>query len=90
MIRTSLLAFTLCLLPLGGCQGTQDSGTSTVSPGMVNTKCPQSGGALREGCPTSTWDGETIGFCCPGCKSNFDRKSDADKDAQLAAIIQAG
>ena len=89
MSKSLILAATLSLVALTGCQGTQTATESSVSPGMVNARCPQSGGPLREGCPTSSWDGETIGFCCPGCKAGFDRKTDAAKNAQLAAIKSA-
>ena len=90
MTKSIVLAAALSLIALTGCQGSQAVSQSSASPGMVNAKCPQSGGPLREGCPTSDWDGETIGFCCPGCKSNFDRRTDADKDAQLAAMKSVG
>ena len=89
MTKLIVLAATLSLVALTGCQGSQTATESAVSPGMVNARCPQSGGPLREGCPTSSWDGETIGFCCPGCKANFDRKTDDVKDAQLAAMKSA-
>ena len=44
--------------------------------GPVNTTCPMSGKAVKEGV-TSQFNGKTIGFCCTNCKAKFD--SDPEK-----------
>ena len=72
---------TLCSL---GCESTQKHDhASTVSPGIVNDACPISSRPLPEGCPTSTWDGTTLGFCCNGCKTRFDSQTSEEKTAEV-------
>ena len=68
-----------------GCDSAQkqDQTASAVSPGMVNDACPISSKPLKTGCPTSTWDGVTLGFCCNGCKKRFDSMDVAQKNAEV-------
>lgn len=53
-----------------------------------NTKCPITGGALGSNGVvkrlTRDYKGLKIGFCCDGCPQEWDRMSDADKDAKLS------
>lgn len=93
MFKCSLMISGIALSILAGCSTPQTSDTTTssnVSPGMVNSTCPMSGKPLNDGCKTSDWNGDTVGFCGSGCKANFDSKSDADKDAQVAEMKNAG
>lgn len=45
------------------------SGIAVAGP--VNTTCPMSGKAVKEGV-TSQFNGKTVGFCCTNCKAKFD------------------
>ena len=92
MLKSTLIASALTFFVMAGCQNSEPTAktASAVSPGMVNSTCPMSGKALKEGCPTTTWDGETIGFCGPGCKASFDGQTPAEKDAEVAEMKNAG
>lgn len=50
----------------------------------VNTKCPVSGEEVKAGGATVSYNGQTVGFCCPGCIGKFNAMSDADKAAALS------
>lgn len=78
------LAFTLAVgtLALVGCSSTEKA-PSTAAPGMINSKCPYSGGPANADV-TSDIDRGKLGFCCAGCKSKFD-KADAKTKADLVA-----
>ncbi|MFO0835306.1 MAG: hypothetical protein U0638_10065 [Phycisphaerales bacterium] len=49
----------------------------------VNTKCPVSGEPIKAGGPTVSFNGQTVGLCCPGCTGKFNAMSDADKAAAV-------
>ena len=67
-----------------GCESTQKQDqSSSASPGMVNDACPISSKPLAAGCPTTTWDGVTLGFCCNGCKTRFEGQSAEAKTAEV-------
>ena len=68
-----------------GCDSAQkqDQTASATSPGMVNDACPMTSKTLKAGCPTTTWDGVTLGFCCNGCKSAFEAQTPAQKNAEV-------
>ena len=40
--------------------------------------------------PTAEWKGQKVGFCCKGCLPDWDKKTEAEKDAALAAAIAKG
>ncbi len=53
----------------------------------VNTKCPISGKAIEmmdrpKDC-TRMYKGMKVGFCCPNCPPEWDKLTDAEKDAKL-------
>lgn len=50
----------------------------------VNTKCPVSGEALPPNAKTVSFNGQSVGLCCPGCEGKFSAMSDADKAAAVA------
>lgn len=60
----------------------------TTKIAVVNAKCPITGGALSpDGVVenlTRDHKGRKIGFCCDGCPEEWDKLTDADKDAELA------
>ena len=84
----NVLAFTLAAsaLALVGCSSTEKTATTPAAPGMINSKCPYSGGPANAAM-TSDVSGGKIGFCCAGCKGKFD-KSDAKAQADLVAKVK--
>ncbi|MCC6678449.1 MAG: hypothetical protein IT436_15045 [Phycisphaerales bacterium] len=50
----------------------------------VNDRCPIQGEEVDPEAPARMWRGQAIGFCCPGCETEWDAKPDAEKDAFLA------
>jgi hypothetical protein len=59
------------------------SAASAESASVVNANCPMSGDPVKEG-SAAEFNGETIGFCCNDCISDWDGKSDEEKTAALA------
>jgi hypothetical protein len=68
------------LLALAGCATTEKA---DVSMGAVNDVCPMSGRPVDPNGPTVEYHGKTVGFCCGGCVSPWDKMSDAEKNAFL-------
>lgn len=60
--------------------------TATAEPGAetVNAICPIMGGKVTSEGGNTEWKGQKIGFCCPGCESEWDALSDSEKSAKLA------
>jgi hypothetical protein len=69
---------------LAGCQSGPKS-TDTASPGMINDGCPFSGEPVSDGAPTAAWNGNTVGFCCPGCTKRWNGWSDEQKNGFVSA-----
>ena len=71
-------------------EATSETGSET--PETVSTdnrNCPIMGHAVTADGGTVTWNGKTIGFCCDGCKPEFEKLSDEDKTAKLAEADKA-
>ena len=86
VLSCTLVAATLALV---GCSSTTTTSTPAApaaAPGMINSKCPYSGGPANAAM-TSDVSGGKIGFCCAGCKGKFD-KSDAKAQADLVAKVK--
>lgn len=81
----NVLAFTLAAsaLVLVGCSSTEKAATTPAAPGMINSKCPYSGGPANADV-TSDVEGGKLGFCCAGCKGKFD-KADAKTKSDMVA-----
>lgn len=80
MKKVAVVLFSAAVLSLAACNSAEKT---TAAPGMVNSKCPYSGGAASDKM-TSQFEGKTIGFCCAGCKAKFDA-ADAKVKAEMAA-----
>ncbi len=52
----------------------------------VNTKCPVSGEALPADAKTVSFNGQSVGLCCPGCEGKFEAMG---ADAKSAALAKA-
>ena len=63
------------------------TGASAAPVGFANTKCPIMGSPINpskvtEGL-TRVYNGKKVAFCCGGCPGQWDKLSDAQKDARL-------
>ena len=56
---------------------------------IVNARCPIMGGNPVAAL-TRDYNGQKIGFCCSGCPAQWDKLTDAEKDAKLAKAMAAG
>ncbi|MDX2131470.1 MAG: hypothetical protein SFY69_05420 [Planctomycetota bacterium] len=81
-----LFVLSLALLPLAGCASTasKSGSQSRASAGMVNSKCPMVPDHPIKPGVTTTYKGNTVGFCCNGCIPEWNSLSDAQRDALLA------
>ena len=55
----------------------------------INNLCPVLKNEVPAGATTLTWNGHTIGFCCPGCDTKFNSWSDEKKQAFVDPFIKA-
>jgi hypothetical protein len=66
----------------------KEAASATAAPaGFANTKCPIMGSSINpskvtEGL-TRVYKGKKIAFCCGGCPAQWDKLTDAQKDAKL-------
>ncbi|MBG80421.1 MAG: hypothetical protein CMJ39_06915 [Phycisphaerae bacterium] len=59
--------------------------TSTqASLGIMNDTCPMSGRPVNNESPSASWNGQSVGFCCGGCKNRFEAADDNGKSEMLA------
>ena len=58
---------------------------------IVNVRCPMMGNKINPATVTKdltrTHKGEKVAFCCAACPVQWDKLSDADKDAKLAKVL---
>jgi len=62
-------------------QSTEKSGDAGVSMGVINETCPMTGDPIDESVAAAEYNGQKIGFCCPGCPEQWAAMSDAEKQA---------
>lgn len=80
---------------LAGCQNNQktepaassdgDANVRMVSSNYVNTKCPMMGSPISGERTTVAYNGQRVGFCCPGCAGKWESLTDAQKAEKFAA-----
>lgn len=90
-----VLAATVGLLV--ACQATPSSTTQPetraaadaggVAMSAINDKCPVRGGDVPADAATVEYRGYRVGFCCPGCISQWEAKSAAEKDQFIARYL---
>ncbi len=82
-MRFGVTLFTLfvALMVFNGCSQS-DTSTSVAEP--VNTHCPIMGHEVADDGGSTTWNGQTIAFCCEGCLPTWNELSDDDKTSKLA------
>lgn len=77
----------IALIALAGCQCDAcavDSDDDASPAIFVNDTCPIGGEAVEADGGKAEYKGNTVGFCCPGCKGGWEDMSEADKDAFIA------
>lgn len=85
------LLFCACL----GCQG-EPPAEPEVEEMVVavpdNTICPIMGGPVKASPKTATvtWQGKTIGFCCPPCEPKWNKLTDTERAEHLAQAEAKG
>lgn len=80
-----LVVFFACIIGVAVLAGCSPTNSSTAATAPVNTLCPIMGHEVAANGGSTTWNGQTIGFCCEGCLPKWDKLSDEDKAAKLAA-----
>lgn len=55
---------------------------------LANDKCPITKAELKDGSPTSKFEGQTVGFCCTNCQSKFNNMKTLEKRSKLSAVAQ--
>lgn len=89
-------AVVVALAGLAGCQQAPKAdaagggGTEAkVAAGKpVNAKCAIMHESRVNPNITAEWKGQTVGFCCGGCKGKWARLSEAEKAEELAESMQ--
>jgi len=82
------LATTIEGLRLTDASGTGGKGSTTASK-PINDVCPILDNPIPANAPTVEWSGHTIGFCCPGCDTDFLAWPDEKKQAFVARFVSA-
>ena len=94
----SVVLIVVFAVGLIGCQKPADTGNgggATTKPAAtvatVNAKCPMMGNKFNSAkvAPelVRDFDGKKVGFCCAMCLPKWDKLSDDDKKAKLAAAM---
>ena len=101
-MKTTTILATLALACAftGGCATTdadaahrEEEKCGEVKPGVitsVNSMCvimPED--PVNPAMETAEWKGQKVGFCCKGCVPRWNKMSDQQKDAALAAVTKA-
>lgn len=66
-----------------------DSGGETVVVAAVNEVCPIMEKAVTDNGGRTEYEGQTVGFCCPGCIKKWDALSADEKKTKLASSMKA-
>jgi hypothetical protein len=74
-----------------GAAATPTNGQASAAPvAFVNTKCPIMGGAIDPAkvpeSLTRVYKDQKVAFCCGMCPGQWDKLTDAQKDAKLQAV----
>ena len=81
MIRSVAVVGALAVALSAGCSQV-DSPAADAAP--VNALCPIMGHEIAAAGGTTTWNGQTIGFCCDGCLPKWNKLSEDGKAAKIA------
>ena len=87
----ALPALAAVVLFLGSCNKEAKTEPNKTTPaakasmGIVNSKCPMKGEPVDKDDPTIDYHGQKVAFCCSGCLSKFNKLTDEQKAAKIAA-----
>lgn len=83
------VAFAAALaLSFAGCSSAQKS-THAAAATPVNKVCPVGGHSAEGTGVTTSFQGQTVGFCCESCKDEWSKMSDANRSAKLKEAMAA-
>ena len=68
--------------------GTKPVAQEQIASGPVNAKCPIMGGTVDADGELASFNGKTIGFCCPGCKPKWEAWETAKKAEFVSASVK--
>ena len=75
--------FVLAAIFTAGCVDSPTPIAAVVA--ASNTNCPIMGHEVSDDGGRTEFNGQTIGFCCPGCIDKWNELSDEDKAEKLSA-----
>jgi len=96
-LASTVLAAAICTLLAAGCNSADKKTAETpkspqpaqpvkvASMGLVNAKCPIMPSHAAGDKVTADFKGQKVGFCCAGCMPAWNKLTDAEKAAKLAA-----
>jgi hypothetical protein len=64
---------------------TSSATTTPASMHAVNKTCPISGEPVPANATTVSYQGKTVGLCCDHCVDKWNKMSESEKSAKLAA-----
>lgn len=68
------------------CADCQDPKPGTIT--TANSVCViENEDPVNPAIEPAAWKGQKVGFCCKGCKPDWEKKTDAEKDASLARAV---
>ena len=88
-----LAAAACCAAMVVGCESSSKDKKAEAAPaaapkqasmGVVNTKCPVMPSHEAGSKATTSYQGQTVGFCCAGCVPKWNAMTDAQKAEALA------
>ncbi|MCA9296126.1 MAG: hypothetical protein KC983_06400 [Phycisphaerales bacterium] len=80
------LGLTACQSNEATSQASMMDGSGEVAMGAINDTCPiMPSHEIDPAVTVQTANGETIAFCCAGCINAWNKKSDAERAAYVAA-----
>ena len=90
ILALTVLVLVACSLAiLGGCKKEEPTTAGVGVKTYANAKCPIMGSVIDPEKVTADltkeFKGENVAFCCAGCPAQWDKLTDAEKTAKLAA-----
>jgi len=67
-----------------------EAGDAPDEPDPINAICPILENPLPDDAPTTTWNGEVIGFCCRPCDADWQALPESEKQAFVGKTLAAG
>jgi hypothetical protein len=75
----------------GAPRNESEGGVKTEQLALVNSRCPMTGNAINANDisrdMTANFDGQTVGFCCAQCVSEWEQLSDEEKQDRLDDVM---